>query len=215
LNELELAAEKNGLLVIYQEDMRDNHAHSIRLLDDKNIDYIISESPYYRYSIEELLVLLANSNKQEYSPNKAPSNLVDSSKIEDLTEKNLAGIRVLLVEDNLVNQLVAKELLFAMQAEVVVAENGQQAIDVLAQQSFDVVLMDIQMPIMDGLTATKKLRADRRYDKLPIIAMTAHARQEDKISSEAAGMNLHVSKPIQSKVLLSSILEVIDQMVKG
>jgi CheY-like chemotaxis protein len=102
-----------------------------------------------------------------------------------------------------------------MQAEVVVAENGQQAIDVLAQQSFDVVLMDIQMPIMDGLTATKKLRADRRYDKLPIIAMTAHARQEDKMSSEAAGMNLHVSKPIQSKVLLSSILEVIDQMVKG
>jgi signal transduction histidine kinase/CheY-like chemotaxis protein len=215
LNELELAAEKNGLLVIYQEDMRDNHAHSIQLLDDKNIDYIICESPYYRYSIEELLVLLANSNKQEYSPNKAPSNLVDSSKIEDLTEKNLAGIRVLLVEDNLVNQLVAKELLFAMQAEVVVAENGQQAIDVLAQQSFDVVLMDIQMPIMDGLTATKKLRADRRYDKLPIIAMTAHARQEDKMSSEAAGMNLHVSKPIQSKVLLSSILEVIDQMVKG
>ena len=214
-SQLELAVEASNFLVVFQKNMQNDYAKSIQLLDDQNIDYIICEPPYYRHSIVELFSLLANNNKPRSLPKKTSSNIIDDTKIYIRTEKNLAGIRVLLVEDNLVNQLVAKELLFAMQAEVVVAENGQQAIDLLEQQSFDVVLMDIQMPIMDGLTATKKLRADCRYDKLPIIAMTAHARQEDKTCSAEAGMNLHMSKPVQSEVLLSSILRVIDQMIKG
>ena len=122
---------------------------------------------------------------------------------------NLLGISVLLVEDNLVNQLVAKELLLSMQAKVTIANNGQQAISILAEQAFDVILMDIQMPIMDGLTAAKAIRAQKKYEKLPIIAMTAHAREEDKRQSIAVGMNLHVSKPVTVNVLLDSIKQVL------
>ena len=92
------------------------------------------------------------------------------------TTDDLLGIKVLLVEDNLVNQLVAKELLLNMQAQVTIADNGQRALDILAGQPFDVVLMDIQMPIMDGLTAAKLIREQEQYKQLPIIAMTAHAR---------------------------------------
>jgi len=115
----------------------------------------------------------------------------------------------LLVEDNLVNQLVAKELLHNMQAQVTIADNGQCALDILDRKTFDVILMDIQMPIMDGLTAAKQIRAQVKYQDLPIIAMTAHARAEDKAHSLAAGMNLHMPKPVTGKVLFDSIKQVL------
>lgn len=138
--------------------------------------------------------------------NKANKEKVNNS---DTNKHSLAGVTVLLVEDNLVNQLVAKELLLSLQAEVTIADNGEKAIEALEQQVFDVVLMDIQMPIMDGLTATQEIRKKPEYQNLPIIAMTAHAREEDKQSSLSAGMNLHISKPITANVLLTSISTVI------
>ena len=82
-------------------------------------------------------------------------------------------------------------------------------IDILEQQDIDVVLMDIQMPVMDGLTATKVIRENLNEQQLPIIAMTAHAREEDKQASFAAGMNLHVAKPVKADILLESILNVL------
>ena len=96
-----------------------------------------------------------------------------------------------------------------MQAKVTIANNGQQALSLLAEQSFHVVLMDIQMPIMDGLTAAKAIRAQQKYETLPIIAMTAHAREEDKRQSIAVGMNLHVPKPVTAMVLFDSIKQVL------
>ena len=103
---------------------------------------------------------------------------------------------VLLVEDNFINQQVASELLKSAGYEVVIADNGQVALDVIDSKPFDAVLMDIQMPVMDGLTATAELR--KRYSKqqMPIIAMTAHAMSGDKEKSLAAGMNAHITKPI-------------------
>jgi two-component system sensor histidine kinase/response regulator len=103
---------------------------------------------------------------------------------------------VLLVEDNFINQQVASELLKSAGYEVVIADNGQVALDVIDSKTFDAVLMDIQMPVMDGLTATAELR--KRYSKqqMPIIAMTAHAMSGDKEKSLAAGMNAHITKPI-------------------
>jgi CheY-like chemotaxis protein len=74
---------------------------------------------------------------------------------------------------------------------------------------FDVILMDIQMPIMDGLTAAKTIRSQTQYEKLPIIAMTAHAREEDKRQSIAVGMDLHVSKPVTVNILFDSIKKVL------
>ena len=90
---------------------------------------------------------------------------------------------------------------------MVIADNGQRALDSLNENTFDIVLMDIQMPIMDGLTAAQEIRKQEKYQQLPIIAMTAHAREEDKQRSIAAGMNLHIAKPVTAQVLLTSILQ--------
>ena len=111
-----------------------------------------------------------------------------------------SGIRVLLVEDNEVNQQVATELLESEGANVTIANHGAEAVKFLTQGSqpppFDIVLMDLQMPEMDGLTATRLLRAEPDFQQLPIIAMTAHVMAEEVQRCLDAGMNDHVGKPI-------------------
>ena len=120
------------------------------------------------------------------------------------------GIRVLLVEDNEINQQVATELLECAGAIVVVANNGGEAVKILTvgdqAPAFDVVFMDLQMPEMDGFTTTKLLRRVPRLHQLPIIAMTAHALVEERQRCLDAGMNDHVSKPIDPDHLLSTLL---------
>lgn len=112
---------------------------------------------------------------------------------------------VLLVEDNLINQQVATELLKSAGYEVDVADNGQIAIDMLAEKDFDAVLMDIQMPVMDGLTATREIRKHFSLQELPIIAMTAHAMSGDREKSLSAGMNAHITKPIVLNELFDTL----------
>ena len=112
---------------------------------------------------------------------------------------------VLLVEDNFINQQVATELLKSAGYEVVVADNGQIALDIIDSRPFDAVLMDIQMPVMDGLTAAKELRKRFSNDDLPIIAMTAHAMSGDREKSLAAGMNAHITKPIVLNELFETL----------
>ena len=94
-------------------------------------------------------------------------------------------------------------------AEVLIAENGQLAIEQLEKELVDVVLMDIQMPVMDGLTATKLLRKDKRFKKLPIIAMTAHVGEADKKRSYEAGIDAHLGKPVSAEVMNKTILSVL------
>ena len=103
--------------------------------------------------------------------------------------------KILLVEDNLVNQKVALKLLekFGLQADL--AENGQQAIDHVSQKNYDLILMDCQMPVMDGYTATRILRSQQL--KTPIVAMTANASAEDRSECIACGMNDFIAKPYQ------------------
>ncbi|MBE8167259.1 MAG: response regulator [Shewanella sp.] len=103
---------------------------------------------------------------------------------------------ILLVEDNLINQQVASELLRSADYEVDVADNGQIALDMVSKRNYDAVLMDIQMPVMDGLTAARALREQYDSESLPIIAMTAHAMSGDREKSLSAGMNAHITKPI-------------------
>lgn len=105
---------------------------------------------------------------------------------------------ILVVEDNLVNQKVAVGMLKRLRCEVTVAKDGQEALDILAQRSFDLIFMDCQMPVMDGLQATRLIRereqnADRSH---PIVAMTAHALEEHRQASLASGMNDHITKPV-------------------
>ncbi len=120
----------------------------------------------------------------------------------------LAGMRVLLVEDNAINQQVAKELLSAEGATVQVAENGALGVAAVreAQPGFDVVLMDLQMPVMDGITATLQLRSDARFAELPVIAMTANAMESDRAACLAAGMNDHVGKPFDLNALVKTLI---------
>ncbi len=108
----------------------------------------------------------------------------------------LIGARVLLVDDNFINLEVAGELLKMAQVEVVTATNGREALEKIAQSEYDAVLMDLQMPEMDGITATRQLRLDPRFANLPIIAMTANAMAGDRDRCLAAGMNDHIPKPI-------------------
>ena len=93
---------------------------------------------------------------------------------------------------------------------VEIANHGQQALDMLEQSDYDCVLMDIQMPVMDGYTATGKIREDRRFDKLPVLAMTANATVEDRERSLSSGMNAHLNKPIDPKELYSALLSWIE-----
>jgi len=104
--------------------------------------------------------------------------------------------KILLVEDNEVNQLIAVALLEEINIEVTVANNGLEAIELLKQQSFDLILMDLQMPEMDGYEATAHIRKNSAHANIPIIAMTANAMKEDIQRCEDAGMNAHIPKPV-------------------
>ena len=115
------------------------------------------------------------------------------------------GERILLVEDVPLNRTVATALLRKAGLEVAAAVNGQEALDMLAQENFRLVLMDIQMPVMDGLSATRAIRANESFKDLPVIAMTAHASEEDRRQSEAAGMNAHLTKPIIPQQLYETL----------
>jgi signal transduction histidine kinase/DNA-binding response OmpR family regulator len=120
----------------------------------------------------------------------------------------LTGLRLLVVEDNLINQQVAKELLCSQGALVELADNGQLGVAavVAANPPFDAVLMDIQMPVMDGYAATRCIRVDLGQMNLPIIAMTANAMATDRDACLAAGMNTHVGKPFDLQHLTEVLL---------
>ena len=113
--------------------------------------------------------------------------------------------RILLVEDNEINQQVAMELLTTIGLNVKIANNGQEGLEFALAETFDLILMDIQMPIMDGLTATKLIRKEEKLKDIPIVAMTAHAMSGDKEKSLAAGMNDHVTKPIALEKLVETL----------
>jgi len=122
---------------------------------------------------------------------------------------DLRGTRMLLVEDNAVNQQVACELLRQVGVEVAVANDGVEAIDAVERKQFDAVLMDLHMPRMDGLEATKRI-CDSYPDAPPIIAMTADAMTEDRASCLEAGMKDYIAKPIEPRKLYATLLKWVD-----
>ena len=119
----------------------------------------------------------------------------------------IKGARILLVEDNDLNQEVALELLRDAGFVVDLAEDGQIALDKLAVGDYDIVLMDMLMPVMDGVTATRTLRLDPRWQGLPVVAMTANAMEDDRLRCLAAGMNDHIAKPIEPEDLWQALLK--------
>ena len=127
--------------------------------------------------------------------------------LEEDMMREYKGADILLVEDNEINQMVAEELLTQMGVAVTIAANGREALKRLDEKTFNLVLMDIQMPEMDGLTATEEIRRQKRFDRLPIIAMTAHALNDDRKKSLEAGMNAHITKPIDPLELCRCLVE--------
>jgi PAS domain S-box-containing protein len=134
----------------------------------------------------------------------------DSEQDEDAAEQHNPGRsrRVLLAEDNHINRRFLKAVLNDHGCEVLVAENGKEALDVLEQEDIDLVLMDIQMPEMDGLSATKEIRgSSKAYSDVPIIALTAYAMKGDRERFLEAGMNEYISKPVDVERLLGLVQE--------
>ncbi len=119
----------------------------------------------------------------------------------------IKGANVLLAEDNEFNQQLAVELLTEAGVKVDVAENGQRAIEMLEKKPYDIILMDMQMPVMDGTTATRAIRKDKRFTDLPIIAMTANVMEADIEKCRDAGMQDHIGKPIDPDDLFGKLLK--------
>ena len=140
----------------------------------------------------------------------AMSGKVSEEKIS-LAFKSIEGTSILLAEDNPFNQLIAMEMLEHAGAKVVIANNGKEVLDLARREHFDCVLMDIQMPEMDGLEATRLLRADPSMVGLRVIAMTANNLQEDRDSCFAAGMDDFIGKPYFPSQLYTTIAKWLPQ----
>ena len=134
-----------------------------------------------------------------------PETQSSQNEIKIAETDNLSGLRILLVEDNDINQEIAIYILEEYGAQITLAENGLEAVEETQQKQFDCVLMDLQMPVMNGIEATNIIRQDPRYHKIPIIALTADAMPEELNAIKASGMNARVLKPIDSLLLLKTI----------
>lgn len=156
---------------------------------EANIKAVLSKplSPTALYNVLDSIL-----HNQVEPKNKKPLKADSSAELV----AHLAGAKILLVEDNEVNQLVAGRILKKAGFQVTVAANGRQAVDKVTSEDFDLVLMDIQMPVMDGLSATLEIRQNPALKELPIVAMTAHALTQDRQKSLEAGMNDHICKPL-------------------
>ena len=182
---------------------------SLILLSRQSRDALAQRTEHERESLDGLMVrpLTAAMFTQALAQAREKLSPLDAAPVAQ--PARLSGMRVLLVEDNAINQQVARELLSAEGAMVSVAENGALGVAAVqaAQPVFDAVLMDLQMPVMDGMTATRRLRSDARFAQLPVIAMTANAMESDREACLAAGMNDHVCKPFDLNTLVKALIQ--------
>ncbi|TXF99017.1 hybrid sensor histidine kinase/response regulator [Massilia arenae] len=144
----------------------------------------------------------AQDSVDEGADRKPPGIMADLPRLD--------GARILLAEDNANNREVALDFMAAARMQVDVAFNGVEAVRMAREGDYDLVLMDIQMPELDGHAATRQIRLDPRLRTLPIVAMTAHAMASDRAQSRLAGMNDHVTKPIDPDLLFCTLLKWID-----
>lgn len=165
------------------------------VIDELSHVYLLAIKKPIFYS--GLLEVLRKDNKVH-----ADHQLFDMS--SQLFEK-IGKQRILVADDNDLNQDIISDLLADCGSEVILANDGQEALKLLQKEAFDVVLMDIQMPVMDGIEATKQIRLNPELKNLPIIALTASATQQDMVSGLAIGMNEYLTKPIIPKELFDGL----------
>ena len=143
-------------------------------------------------------------------PFKINLDVDKQEELKEVSEKSIKGMHILLAEDNELNMEIAEFVLQNEGAEVTKAWNGQEAVELFRNSEpgeFDVILMDIMMPVMNGYEAAKRIRSLDREDakNIPIIAMTANAFAEDRIRAKEAGMDEHVAKPVDAELLIKVI----------
>lgn len=229
---ISITSENSGIgkfynLLIVSSEFSDNDVLSLIQVINKiqstteNIKMILKtdskygeENKYNSYLADGILTKPVNKyflintiynifTNQNYEANKSTTN----------ERYNLRGIKILLAEDNIINQQVAVELLKSMGAEIDVANNGVEVIQQLNQSisNYDIVLMDIQMPELDGLEATSRILEDERLNHIPILAMTAHALKDEIDECLKAGMKDYIAKPIEPDKLFQTILKWVDK----
>jgi CheY-like chemotaxis protein len=134
--------------------------------------------------------------------------------VRSSTQHDFAGARLLLAEDHALNRQLLLAVLSKVNVEVHIATNGEEVLDILAQteHGFDLILMDIQMPIMDGITATRHIRSDQAYEHVPIVAVTANAMSDERAHCLASGMQDYLLKPLDRETLLNCLSKWIRQV---
>ena len=174
-----------------------------RIPDDKRsfLDGYISKPVTPSELLSTIMTLFGGKERES-----SRARVQDKSRDVDAI-KGILGAKVLLADDDWINQQVVMKLLENKSMVVTVVDNGAEAVAAIRKTAFDIVLMDIQMPEMDGLKATAEIRKDPRFKALPILAMTAHAMAGDRDKSLKAGMSDHITKPIDPKKLYETLIK--------
>ncbi|MBF0165048.1 MAG: response regulator [Magnetococcales bacterium] len=172
--------------------------------DGAGIDAFLTKPINLSVLFETVLSVL-KQDAERHEGGEAREMVVARGRVGESPCSDWRGVRVLLVEDNEINQQVARELLEEEGVAVSIARNGEEALEAVRRDPFDLVLMDVQMPIMDGYAATRAIRAEVRFKGLPIIAMTANAMSGDREKCIQAGMNDHISKPIHPVTMFATM----------
>jgi CheY-like chemotaxis protein len=168
--------------------------------------------------VKRLLELMNGSIQVKSEPNRGsqfsvsiPALLGKDNTLEEeeVDQEDLFGISILLVEDNMINRLIAEKGLISDMANVMTANDGLEALALLEHNDFDVILMDIQMPNMDGKEALLYIRESEKLKKLPVIALTANVLSHEVEEYYQLGFNAHVAKPFEQKKLRKQILSVL------
>jgi len=186
------------------------HPELASVLDELNIKDSIHtlKKPVSASDLFDIVAIVSDHKKKFRQEKKVlESQIVFNRDIDVVIPNSIRGAKILLAEDNKINQMVAVELLKIEGFETTVADNGRIALELLQKQHFDLVLMDVQMPEMDGLETTRAIRSNPQFSNLPIFAMTASAMLGDRELCLEAGMNAHVAKPIEPKTLYKALVK--------
>ena len=172
--------------------------------DEKKLINGFLNKPFHAISLFDTMVNVTGSSNIP-APKRKKEIVTDLL----IHKKRVKGMHILLAEDNLTNQEIARIVFKTAEVSLTIASNGKKAVEALEKKTFDVILMDIQMPEMDGYEATNTIRADPKYQDLPIIAMTAHAMKGDEEKCLNTGMNGYVSKPINQAKLFKTLSSIV------
>jgi len=170
-------------------------------LDIKDSIHILKKPVIASDLFNVITMTTDHKKKMLYEKKASDSQIAAAGKQAVHIPDSIRGAKILLAEDNKINQMVATELLKHKGFEAVVADNGRIVLELLQEHKFDLILMDVQMPEMDGFETTRIIRADPRFSSIPILAMTANAMAGDRDVCLKAGMNDHIAKPIEPNIL--------------